>query len=573
MSRNCGMQATQPSIAKLTYSYTQGASSHPLVGDTIGIHLERAVERWGDREAVVIRHQGVRLTQRELKRRVDDLAAGFLALGLQPGDRIAIWATTRIEWVITQFATARAGLVQVNLDPAYRTSELEYALNKVGCKALITMDRFKTSDYLAMVRTVMPESSASQPGALRSASVPTLSILIQLGDGDEPGFYKFDQVAAMAGPAHHQQLAELQHRIQCDDPVNILFTSGTTGTPKATTLSHHNLLNNALSLGRILGVRAGDRLCRTGPMFHIMGMTASLYAVGLGATLVFPSESFDPRAVLQTIAEERCTHLSGVPTMYMLMLNQPDFASFDLSSVRGGIMGGSLCPIELMRRVMNEMNARELIITYGMTETGPTSMCTSPDDPIERRVSTVGRVFPHVEVKVVDAEGRVVPVGTMGELCVRGHSVMKGYWGDPEATARAIDSNGWMHTGDLAVMDEDGYGRIVGRIKEMVIRGGENLFPAEIEAFLNRHPQVADTQVFGVPDEKYGEELCAWVVPREGQSPTEDELRDFCKGRIAHYKVPRYIRLVDRFPVNATGKAQKKLMREQMVSELKLPAR
>ncbi|MGE0331808.1 MAG: AMP-binding protein [Ramlibacter sp.] len=559
-----------PAIAQspLRYSYVHGASDVPLVGETIGVHFERSVDRWGDREAIVMRHQNIRLTFRQLKDRVDSLAAGLLALGLEPGDRIGIWATNCIEWVITQFATARAGLIQVNLDPAYRTAEIDYALNKVGCKALITMDRFKSSDYLGMLRTLMPEIDTSTPGALRSAKVPSLSLLIHIGQAQEPGFLRFDDVAAMASDAARERLAQLQHQLQFDDPINIQFTSGTTGTPKATTLSHHSLLNNALSLGSILGVREGDRLCRTGPLFHIMGTTASLYAVGLGATLVFASETFNPRAVLEAVSQERCTHLSGVPTMFVMMLNLPDFHTFDLSSVRGGIMGGSLCPIELMERVMTDMHARDLIITYGMTETGPTSMCTRASDPIERRVSTVGQVFPHVEVKIVDADGKVVPVGSVGELCTRGYSVMRGYWNDPEVTRKAIDANGWMHTGDLAVMDEEGYARIVGRIKEMVIRGGENLFPAEIEGFLTKHPDIAEAQVFGVPDEKFGEELCAWILPKEGRVVTEESVRAFSEGRIAHYKVPRYLRFVDRFPVNATGKAQKKLMREQMLVEL-----
>ena len=552
----------------LRYSYVHGASDVPLVGETIGLHFERAVQRWGDREAVVMRHQNLRLTYRQLHQRVDALAAGLLALGLNPGDRIGIWATNCVEWVITQFATARAGLVQVNLDPAYRAAEIEYALNRVGCKALITMDRFKSSDYLGILRSVMPEIQSSRPGELKSEKIPSLSLLIHLGDVQEPGFLRFDEVLAMASDASRERLMQLQHQLQFEDPINIQFTSGTTGTPKATTLSHHSLLNNALSLGAILGVREGDRLCRTGPLFHIMGTTASLYAVGAGATLVFASETFNPRAVLEAISQEKCTHLSGVPTMFVMMLNQPDFHTFDFSSVRGGIMGGSLCPIELMQRVMHDMNARDLIITYGMTETGPTSMCTRPSDSIERRVSTVGQVFPHVEVKIVDADGKVVPVGTVGELCTRGYSVMLGYWNDPEATLKAIDAKGWMHTGDLAVMDEDGYARIVGRIKEMVIRGGENLFPAEIEAFLATHPDIAEAQVFGVPDDRLGEELCAWILPKKGCELTEASVRAYSEGRIAHYKVPRYIRIVDSFPVNATGKAQKKLMREQMLREL-----
>jgi fatty-acyl-CoA synthase len=555
-------------MTPLDYSYVHGTSDQPLVGETIGVHFARAAQRHGDREAVVMRHQNVRLSYRELLQRVDDFAAGLIALGLQPGDRIGIWSTNCIEWVITQFATSRAGLIQVNLDPAYRAAEIEYALNKVGCKALITMDRFKSSDYLGILRTLMPEIATTPAGELQAAKVPALRTLIRIGEGHEDGFVPFHDVPAGASADHHEALQALQHRLQSDDAINIQFTSGTTGAPKATTLSHHTLLNNALALGRIQGVREHDRLCRTGPLFHIMGTTASLYTLSMGATLVFPSPTFDARAALQAVHDERCTHLSGVPTMFVMMLNLPEFASYDLSCLRGGIMGGSPCPAELMQRVMTDMHMAGLIITYGMTETGPTSMCTRPADTFDRRVNTVGQAFPHTEVKIVDTDGRTVPVGVPGELCVRGFTVMIGYWGDADSTARAIDAGGWMHTGDLATMDADGYGRIVGRIKEMVIRGGENIFPREIEAFLLSHPDVADAQVFGVPDAKFGEELCAWVMARPGQTVTEDALRAHCRERIAHYKVPRHIRIVDGYPVNATGKAQKLAMRAQMIKEL-----
>ncbi len=557
-------------LTKLERSYVHGASDVPLVGETIGVHFDRAVACWGDRDVLLMPHQNIRWTNGELKRRVDDFATGLLALGLAPGDRVGIWATNCAEWVVSQFATAKAGLIQVNLNPAYRSAEIEYALNKVGCKALIAMDRFKSSDYISMLRTLMPEIDRSPPGALHSAKVPTLSILIRIGEGDEPGFLRFGEVAAMGRASHHARLVELQDQLQFDDPINIQFTSGTTGAPKGATLSHHNLLNNALFLARAMGVKSGDRICRAGPFHHIMGMNASIFCVSLGATLVCPAEFFDPRVTLNAVAEERCTHLFGVPTMYVMMLNLPDFANYDLSSLRGGAIGGSPCPVELMRRVIDDMHMPGVIITFGMTETSPTSMCTSRDDTFERRVSTVGRVFPHVEVKIVDARGRVVPTGTPGELCTRGYSVMLGYWDDPESTAQAIDRDGWMHTGDLATIDEHGYGNIVGRIKEMVIRGGENLFPREIEAFLHSNPKVAEAQVFGVPDQKFGEELCAWIILREGEDATAQEIQDFCKGRIAHYKIPRYIRFVDRYPVNATGKAQKLAMRAQMIEELGL---
>jgi fatty-acyl-CoA synthase len=561
-------------MSKLTQSYVQGASSVPLIGETIGVHFDRAAARWRDRAALIVRHQDIHWSYGELKARVDALAAGLLALGLAPGDRIGIWSPNNSEWAITQFATAKAGLILVNINPAYRLSELEYALNKVGCKALVTADRFKGSDYVAMLRELAPEIDRSPPGELAAKRLPSLRTLIRIGRGETRGFYSFDEVLRMGRDRHVAALEERASRLQFDDPINIQFTSGTTGAPKGATLTHHNILNNGFFIGEALRLTDRDRICIPVPLYHCFGMVlGNLACITHGAAMVYPSEGFDPLATLETIAAERCTVLYGVPTMFIAELGHPEFRRFDLSSLRTGIMAGSPCPIEVMKRCVNEMNMREVTIAYGMTETSPVSTQTSCDDPLERRVSTVGRVHPHVEIKIVDGEGRVVPPGTPGEFCTRGYSVMLGYWNDPEKTAEAVDRAGWMHTGDLATIDEDGYCNIVGRIKDMVIRGGENVYPREIEEFLFRHPKVEAVQVVGVPDAKYGEELCAWVKLKPDAGTTAEELQAFCKGRIAHYKIPRYVKFVDGFPMTVTGKVQKFVMREQMIKELGLVER
>jgi fatty-acyl-CoA synthase len=550
-------------------SYDHGTSTTKLIGETIGRAFDRTVARWPEREALVVAHQGVRWSWAELGRRVDALAAGLLAIGLEPGDRIGIWAPNCSEWTLTQFATAKSGLVLVNINPAYRRAELEYALNKVGCKALVLAPALKTSDYLAIVNDLAPELATATPGALQSALLPQLRSVIRLGEARTPGMLNFDAVAHGGGDAERARIAELADRLQFDDPINIQFTSGTTGFPKGATLTHQNILNNGYFVGEAIRLTHEDRLCIPVPLYHCFGMVmGNLGCMTHGATMVYPSDAFDPLAVLQAVQAERCTALYGVPTMFIAELDHPRFAEFDLATLRTGIMAGSPCPIEVMKRVQAQMNMRQVTIAYGMTETSPVSTQSSVDDPLERRVSTVGRVQPHLEVKIVDADGRIVPRGVTGEFCTRGYSVMRGYWNDPEKTAEAIDAGGWMHTGDLATMDDEGYVNIVGRLKDLVIRGGENVYPREVEEFLYRHPKVQDVQVIGVPDAKYGEELCAWIVLRAGEQATTEEIRAFCQGQIAHYKIPRHIRFVDAFPMTITGKVQKFLMRRQMVDEL-----
>jgi fatty-acyl-CoA synthase len=558
-------------MAKLTQSYVHGVSTTPLIGDTIGVHFDKVAARFADRDALIVRAQTIRWSYAELKDKVDAFAAGLLALGLAPGDRVGIWSPNNAEWVITQFATAKAGLILVNINPAYRLTELDYALNKAGCKALITADAFKTSDYVGMLRELAPEIDMSAPGRLQARRLPALTTLIRIGDDEKRGFLRLADVLGIGGERHRAQLAELAGALQFDDPINIQFTSGTTGAPKGATLTHHNILNNGYFIGEAQRLTADDRVCIPVPLYHCFGMVlGNLACITHGAAMVYPSEGFDPLLTLQAVEAERCTALYGVPTMFIAELGLPDFERFDLSSLRTGIMAGSPCPIEVMKRCVAEMHMAEVTIAYGMTETSPVSTQTSHDDPLERRVATVGRIHPHVEIKIVDADGRIVPPDTPGELCTRGYSVMRGYWDEPERTAEAIDAARWMHTGDLATLDEDGYCNIVGRIKDMVIRGGENVYPREVEEFLFRHPKIEAVQVVGVPDLKYGEELCAWVKLKPGESSDAEEVQAFCKGQIAHYKIPRYIKFVDAFPMTVTGKVQKFLMREATVEELGL---
>jgi fatty-acyl-CoA synthase len=553
----------------LTSSYVSGTSTVPLIGDTIGQHFDRTVAKWPNREALIVRQQGIRWTWKELAEKVDAFAAGLVALGLEPGERIGIWSPNNAEWAITQFATAKAGLVLVNINPAYRLAELEYALNKVGCKALVTATAFKTSDYAGMLTTLLPELTTALPGQLMARKAPKLAIVIQIGAKTIQGAFPFEDIPAMGGAAERAKLTELAGRLQFDDPINIQFTSGTTGAPKGATLTHHNILNNGFFTAETMKLTEQDKLCIPVPLYHCFGMVmGNLGCLTHGSAMVYPGEGFDPLATLETIQAEKCTALYGVPTMFIAQMDHPRFKEFDVSTLRTGIMAGSPCPIEVMRRAMALMNVRDITIAYGMTETSPVSFQTGLDDPIERRVATVGRIHPHLECKIVDQEGRVVPPGTPGELCTRGYSVMRGYWGDEERTREAIDEARWMHTGDLATIDTEGYCAIVGRIKDMVIRGGENVYPREIEEFLYRHPKIADVQVFGVPDQKFGEELCAWVKLRDGETLTEEEVRDFCRGQIAHYKIPRYVRFVSDFPMTVTGKMQKFIMREAMVKEL-----
>jgi fatty-acyl-CoA synthase len=531
----------------MTRSYASGVAAEPLLGQTIGENFEQAVARCGDREALVVRHQGVRLTYAALDERVNALARGLLGAGLRKGDRAGIWAPNCAEWVLTQFATAKAGIILVNINPAYRTSELEYALRQSGCRMLIAARAFKTSDYAAMIEEVRGD-------------LPELEQVVLL---DSP-----EWSALLAGDGPAPDLAELDS----DDAINIQYTSGTTGFPKGATLSHHNILNNGFFVGEGCGYDETDRVCIPVPFYHCFGMVmGNLGCVTHGACMVVPAPAFEPGATLEAVAEERCTSLYGVPTMFIAELEHPDFDDFDLASLRTGIMAGSPCPEEVMRRVIERMHMEGVTICYGMTETSPVSTQTTADDELERRVSTVGRVHPHVEVKIVSAEtGRTVQRGEPGELCTRGYSVMLGYWDDRERTDEAIDAARWMHTGDLATMDDEGYVKIVGRSKDMIIRGGENVYPREIEEFLYGHDAITDAAVYGVPDPRYGEAVMVSVILREGAELTEDELREFCQGRIAHYKVPRYVKFVDGFPMTVTGKVQKFVMRDEAVEELGL---
>jgi fatty-acyl-CoA synthase len=558
-------------MSKLTQSYVHGANSQALIGETIGVHFDRIVARRQDAEALVVRHQGIRWTYADLKREVDAFAAGLLAVGLMPGDRLGIWSPNNAEWVITQFATATAGVILVNINPAYRPAELEYALNKLGCKGLITAATFKNSNFVEMLRSLAPELDRSKPGELQTEKLPDLRIVIRIGAEETPGMYRFADIPALAGDEHREHLARLAGELQFDDPINVQFTSGTTGRPKGATLTHHNLLNNSFFIGEAMRLTERDRTCIPVPLYHCFGMChGNLATLTHGATMVYPAEAFDPVSVLETVEAEKCTVLHGVPTMFILELDHPDFKKYDISSLRTGAMGGTPCPIEVMRRVVSEMNMKEVTITYGMTETSPITFQSSADESLERRVTSVGPVHPHVEAKIIDASGRIVPVGVQGELLIRGYCVMLGYWKDPERTAEAIDEAGWMHTGDLATIDEDGYCKIVGRCKDMVIRAGENIYPREVEEFLYRYPKIQEVAVVGVPDVKFGEELCAWIRLKDGDTATPDEIKQFCKGQIAHYKIPRYIKFVQDFPMTASGKIQKFIIRDQMIKELDL---
>jgi len=556
---------------RTSVSYVHGSSDVPLIGDTLGLCFDKVVERFGEREALIVRHQSVRWTYSELQRRANNLAASLIRLGLNPGERIGIWSQNNSEWLLTQLATAKAGLILVNLNPAYRRIELEYALNKVQCKALIISPSFKTSDYLAILMELAPELRACAPGHLTAARLPALELVIRLGRDSTPGMLNFDALLDDASIHEEVGLAALGATLQFDDPINIQFTSGTTGAPKAATLTHHNLLNNAFFVGQAMQFTENDRLCIPVPLYHIFGMVlGNLVCMTHGAAMVYPGEAFDAKSVLETVEAERCTALHGVPTMFIAELDHPEFAGYDLSSLRTGMMAGAPCPVEVMTKVIERMHMRQVTIGYGMTETSPISFQSSMDDPIDRRVSTVGRVQPHLEVKIVDEEGRIVPRGTKGELLTRGYSVMRGYWGDDEKTREAIDGARWMHTGDLATIDIEGYCNIVGRSKDMVIRGGENIYPREVEEFLYRHPKIRDVQCVGVPDARYGEELCACIILRPGVQASEEDIRAFCRNQIAHYKVPRYVRFVDAFPMTITGKIQKFVLREQMAGILDL---
>jgi fatty-acyl-CoA synthase len=552
-------------------SHVRGPTDRPLIEETIPAVLARTVARFGGREAAVFPEHGIRWTWEAFAAEVDALAGGLMELGLGQGDRLGVWAPNRPEWLLAQFATARIGVILVNINPAYRVHELEYALKLTGCAALLLAERFRGSDYLAMLTEVAPEIAQCAPGALRAARLPDLRSVILMADRAAPGTFAFPDVAGLGRGMPRARLDAATAALDRHDAVNIQFTSGTTGLPKGATLTHRNIVNNAAFVTAQMALTEDDRLCIPVPFYHCFGMVmGTLGCVTKGAAMIVPAEGFEPAATLRAVSQERATALYGVPTMFVAMLEHPDFDAWDLSSLRTGIMAGAPCPIEVMKRVQSRMNMREVTIAYGMTETSPVSFQSSTDTPLDKRVGSVGRVHPHVEVRIVDEAGATVPVGEQGELLTRGYSVMQGYWEDPGQTAGAIDADGWMHTGDLARIDAEGYCNITGRVKDMICRGGENVYPREVEEFLYTHPDVSQVQVFGVPDARLGEIVAAWVVPKPGTSPTEEGVRDFCRGQIAHFKIPALVRFRDSLPMTVTGKPQKFLMRAAMVEELGL---
>lgn len=547
-----------------------GATHEALSNHTVSSLLRETASRFPDREAAVFCEHGERWSYREFDERVDQLAAGLANLGLQRGERVGVWAPNCPEWLLAQFATARLGIILVNINPAYRLSELTFALEKVGCRALITADRFKTSDYLGMLQELIPELYSCAAGSLSSKRLPELEMIIKIGDEPTPGMLNFKQILISNSPAD-AQTAFVEPELSERDPINIQFTSGTTGLPKGATLTHRNIVNNARHVVAGMNFTEHDRLCIPVPFYHCFGMVmGTLGCVSCGATMVIPSEGFDPLLTLKAVNDEKCTSLYAVPTMFVAMLESAQFNSFDLSSLRTGIMAGAPCPIEVMKRVQSSMHMDEVTIAYGMTETSPVSFQSAVDDPLDKRVSSVGRVHPHVEVKIIDDAGTIVSVGQQGELCTRGYSVMQGYWGEDLQTRDAIDSDGWMHTGDLATLDEEGYCQITGRLKDVIIRGGENVYPKEVEDFLYAIPGVAQVQVFGLPNERYGEIVCAWFVLQEGASLTSQDVIGHCKDQIAHQKVPTIMEFVDALPMTVTGKAQKFVMRDTMMQKLDL---
>ena len=556
-------------MAPLTHSYFCGASTTQIIYKTIGRYFDEMVQDHPDNPALLVRHQGISWTYRELQTRVDQLATGLLALNVRPGDRVGIWGPNSSEWVLVQLATAKVGAVMVCINPAYRLYELEYALNKVSCSVLICDVQFKTSDYLGMITTLAPELALSGQEHLQAEKLPHLQHVVRMGSEHTPGMHNFDDVCHMGGAVEVELLQALQKQLKPDDAINIQFTSGTTGNPKGATLSHCNILNNGFLTGLAMQLTPKDKLCVPVPLYHCFGMVMSVLAcVSHGATMVFPGPSFDPEETLRTVEEESCTALHGVPTMFINELDHPKFADFNLSSLHTGIMAGAPCPVEVMKRVISEMHMESVLIAYGQTELSPINHITRPDDSLKRRTETVGRAMPWVEIKIVDQDGHVVPVGEKGEICTRGYSVMQGYWDDPVKTAEIIDPSGWLHSGDLATMDDCGYVKIVGRIKDMIIRGGENIYPREVEEFLYQHPAISEVQVFGIADPKMGEEVCAWIQLNAGHTLTEQDVKNYCADQITHFKVPRHIRFVTEYPMTVTGKIQKFVMSEQMLASL-----
>ena len=545
--------------------------TQPLNLATIGAHLDRVVARDPAHPALVVPHQDLRWSYGEFAAAVDELAMGLLALGIEPGDRVGIWSPNRYEWVLTQFATAKIGAILVCINPAYRLFELEYALNKVGCKAIVSAETFKTSHYLAMLQELAPELAECEPGELRSAKLPQLRIVIRMGRSTTPGMFNFDALRALGGTGERTRLNAIGTTLDPSNPINIQFTSGTTGMPKGATLTHTNILNNASFAGQTMRFTTDDVLCIPVPMYHCFGMVlGTLLCVAHGATMVLPGEVFEPQAVLQSVEAERCTALHGVPTMFFAELDSPNFEAYDLGSLRTGIIAGSTCPVELMERLINEMGLTQIVIGYGQTECSPIDTMTAIDDPFEARVTTVGRAHTNWDIRICREDGATADVGETGEVCARGYGVMLGYWNDDERTAETIDRDGWLHSGDLGEMDADGFVRITGRIKDMIIRGGENVYPREVEEFLYRHPDIQEVQVFGVPDDRYGEQVAAWIQPRPGSSMSADAVRAYCSGQITHFKIPKYIKMVDEFPMTVTGKMQKFIMRERYAKELNL---
>ncbi|WP_201544256.1 AMP-binding protein [Psychrobacter sp. H7-1] len=561
------------SNAPLKLSQDQGPQT-ALIEVTIGDFFDAVVEKYPDQEALVVCHQGIRWTYRELQQKVNQLASAMIEMGLEIGDRVGIWSHNNAEWLLMQLATAKVGVILVNINPAYRSFELQYALNKLGCSALVLMRHFKTSDYANIIRELCPEIYHKQYTQLDLVEIPTVERIIWIDEPDTDETFGFMQKFSewmKEGDANDPRVAERQAKLKNTDPINVQFTSGTTGTPKGATLTHRNILNNGYFIGEAMDLGPEDRLCIPVPLYHCFGMVlGNLAILTHGGCIVYPNDGFEPLSVLQAVQDEKCTALHGVPTMFIAELDHPDFGKYDLSTLRTGIMAGSSCPIEVMRRVIDEMHMSEVTIAYGMTETSPVSCQTNKHTPLDKQVSTVGLVQPNLEVKIVDTQtGEVVPIGETGELLTRGYSVMKGYWGSRFKTREAIQ-DGWMHTGDLATMDEDGYIKVVGRSKDMVIRGGENIYPVEIENYLYRHPKISDVQVVGVPDKKYGEVLAAWIIARKGEQLTEDEVKQFCRDNIAHYKVPQYFRFVEEYPMTITGKIQKYKITEMMIEELGL---
>lgn len=555
-------------------SYTSGTSKVPLLGITIGDKFDETVEQFPDREALIVHHQNIRWTYRRLQEEVDKCAKALLVCGMEKGDRAGIWSPNRCEWTVMQFATAKVGVILVNINPSYRVHELEYALNQSGCKMLVTADTFKTSDYEGMILELAPELMNAAFGALNSAKLPELKMVVSLTDEPKKGLLSWKNLLEKASKSTDKALAERQTTLAFDEPINIQYTSGTTGYPKGATLSHHNILNNGYFVARAMNFTENDRLIIPVPLYHCFGMVmGNLGCMTHGAAMIYASEGFEPQAVLEAAEREKATAIYGVPTMFIAELEHPDFEKFDLSSLRTGIMAGSPCPIEVMKKVQSLMNMSEVQVAYGMTETSPVSTQTKIGAPLEKQVGTVGQIHPHLEVKIIDEQtGQVVAIGQTGELCTRGYSVMLGYWNDDERTREAIDAARWMHTGDLATMDEEGYINIVGRIKDMIIRGGENIYPREIEEFLYTHPKISDVQVIGVPDVKYGEIVMAWVKLKEGEQAAAEELQEFCKEKIAHYKIPAHFKFTQDFPMTVTGKIRKVEMRHISTKELNLEA-